>query len=63
MPSNPEIDLAKTLPDLKEELHDGFASLKRELSEEHKSAIKRFKSIASSVPKNSRKKAMRSSLR
>lgn len=63
MPSNPEIDLAKTLPDLKEELHDGFASLKRELSEGHKSAIKRFKSIASSVPKNSRKKAMRSSLR
>lgn len=47
MPSNPEIDLAKTLPDLKEELHDGFASLKRELSEELKSAIKRFNSIAS----------------
>ncbi|PFX17907.1 52 kDa repressor of the inhibitor of the protein kinase [Stylophora pistillata] len=55
MPSDPEIDLAKTLSDLKEELRDGFASLKRELSEEHESAIKRLKSTTSSAPKLRRK--------
>ena len=34
MPSDMESDLAKSLPDLKEELRSGFSSLKRELVEE-----------------------------
>jgi len=55
MPSDPEIDLAKTLSDLKEELRDGFASLKRELSEQHESAVKRLRSKASSTPKFKKK--------
>ena len=55
MPSDAETDLAKILSDLKEELRDGFASLKRELSEEHDSAIKKLKSAASSLPKFKKK--------
>ena len=55
MPSDAETDLAKTLSDLKEEPRDGFASLKRELSEEHDSAIKKLKSAASSLPKFKKK--------
>lgn len=35
IPSNSEFSLANTLSGLKEELRDGFASIKRELSEEH----------------------------
>lgn len=55
MPSDPEIDLAKTVSDLKEELRDGFASLNTELSEEHESAIKRLKSTPSSAPRFKKK--------
>ena len=55
MPSDPEIYLAKTLSDLQEELGDGFASLKRELSEEHESAIRRLESTSSSAPKFKKK--------
>ena len=37
MPSDMESDLAKSLPDLKEELRSGFSSLKRKLVEENSS--------------------------
>ena len=55
MPSDAESDLAKTLSDLKEELRDGFASLKRELSEEHDSAVKRLKSAVTPTQKFKKK--------
>lgn len=40
MPSDPEFYLANTLSEVEEELCDGFASLKREVSEEHESIRK-----------------------
>ena len=47
MPSENVADLAKSLSDLKEELHSGFSSLKRELVEENNLVIKKLKSAAS----------------
>ena len=55
MPSENESDLAKSLSDLKEELHSGFSSLKKELGEENNLAIKKLKSTASSAPKFTKK--------
>ena len=40
MPSDTEFNLANTLSKVEEELRDGFASLKREVSEEHESTRK-----------------------
>lgn len=40
MPSDTEFNLANTLSEVEEELRDGFASLKREVSEEHESIRK-----------------------
>ena len=50
MPSDPDFNLANNLSSLKEKLLVGFASLKRELSEE-----KRLRSTASSTPKFKKK--------
>lgn len=60
---NFEIDFVKILFDLKEEFYDDFVFFKRELFEEYKLVIKRFKFIVLLVLKNLRKKVMRSSLR
>ena len=52
MPSDSETtELARSLAELKDEFRSGLSTLKRELSEEHNSALKKFKSAASSVPK------------
>ena len=55
MPSDIESDLAKSLSDLKEELHSGFSLLKRELVEENSLAIKKLWSTALSSPKLNKK--------
>ena len=52
MPSDSEVTgLARSIADLKEELRSGLSSLKREVSEEHNTALKKFKTAAVSVPK------------
>ena len=43
--------LARSIADLEDELRSGLSSLKRELSEEHNTALKKFKTAAVSVPK------------
>ena len=56
MPSDSETtELARSLAELKDEFRSGLSTLKRELSEEHNSALKKFKSAAASVPKFQKK--------
>ena len=54
MLSDEPLDVVRTLADLKEELRTGLSSLKRELTEEHNTTVKKLKS-AVSLPKFQKK--------
>ena len=56
MPSDSDVtDLAQSIADLKDEFRSGLSTLKRELSEEHNTALKKLKTASASAQKFQKK--------